>query len=61
LPLGKPLTPTLEKSHLKAFSDYGKKICKTKPALPNNFSLGPKGIWEVLDGFVFLKFLRAGI
>jgi hypothetical protein len=25
LPLGKPPTPTLEKPHLKSFSDYGKK------------------------------------
>jgi hypothetical protein len=62
LPLGKSPTSALEKSHLKSFSDFGKKIYKTKPgALPNNFSLGPKEIWEVFDGFVFLKFLRAGI
>jgi hypothetical protein len=61
LPLGKAPTPTLDKSHLKSFSDFGKKIYKNKPALPNNFSLGPKGIWEVFDGFVFLKLLRAGI
>jgi hypothetical protein len=63
LPLGKSQTPTLEKSHLKSFSDFGKKIYKTKPALlPSNFSLGPKEeIWEVFDDFVFLKFLRAGI
>jgi hypothetical protein len=26
LPLGKSLTSTLEKSHLKSFSDFGKKI-----------------------------------
>ena len=48
LPLGKSLTSTLEKSHLKSFSDFGKKIYKTIPVLPNNFSLGPKEIWKVL-------------
>jgi hypothetical protein len=32
------------KSHSKLFSDFGKKIYKTKPALSNNFSLGPKEI-----------------
>ena len=62
---GKSLTLALEKPHSKLFSDFGKKIYKTqdktKPALPDNFSLGPKGIWEVFDDFVFLKFLRAGI
>ena len=42
-PLGKLLTLALEKSCLKSFSDSGKKIYKTKPALPNNFSFGPKG------------------
>jgi hypothetical protein len=53
LPLGKSLTPTPtpEKPHLKSFSDFGKKIYKTKPALPNNFSLGPKEIWEVFEIF----------
>jgi hypothetical protein len=61
LPLRKSLTPTLEKSHLKSFSDLGKKIYKTNPALPNNFALGPKEIWKVFDDFVFLKFLRAAI
>jgi hypothetical protein len=52
---------TLEKSHSKSFSDFGKKIYKTKPALPNNFSPGPKEIEEVFEVFVFLKFSRAGI
>ena len=61
LPLGKSLTSTLEKSHLKSFSDFGKKIYKAKPPILNNFSLDPKEIWEVFDDFVFLKFLRAGI
>ena len=60
-PLGKSLTLALEKSHSKPFSDFGKKIYKAKPALPNNFSLGPKGIWEVFEVFVFLKLSRAGI
>jgi hypothetical protein len=53
------LTPALEKSHLKPFSDFGKNTYKTKPALPNNFSLGPKEIWEVFDGFVFLMFFAS--
>jgi hypothetical protein len=61
LPLGKSPTPTLEKSHLKPFSDLGKKIYKNKPVLPNNFSLRPNEILEVFDDFVFLKFLRAWI
>jgi hypothetical protein len=49
------LHSTLEKSHLKSFSDFGKKTQhkKTKPALTNSFSLGPKGIWEVFDGLCF--------
>jgi hypothetical protein len=51
LPLGKSPTLILEKLHLKSFSDFGKKIYKTKLALPNNFSLGPKETWEVFDGF----------
>jgi hypothetical protein len=38
LPLGKSPTPTLEKSHLKSFSDSEKKIYETKPPL-----LVPKG------------------
>jgi hypothetical protein len=61
LPLGKSLTSILEKSRLKSFSDFGRKIYKTKLPLPNNFPLGPKEIWEVFDDFVFLKFLRAAI
>jgi hypothetical protein len=58
LPLGKLPTLTLEKSHLKPFSDFGKKNYShgTKPALPSNFLLGPKGIWEVFGDFVILKF-----
>jgi hypothetical protein len=52
---------TLEKPNSKPFSDFGKKIYRTKPALPNNFSLGPKEIWEVFEAFVFLKFSRAEI
>jgi hypothetical protein len=43
-PLRKSLTLTLEKSHSKPFSDFGKKTYKTKPAFLNNFSLGPKEI-----------------
>ena len=60
-PLGKSPAFTLEKSASKSFSDFGKKIYKTKPTLPNNFTLGPKEIWEVFEDFVFLKFSRAGI
>jgi hypothetical protein len=45
-PLGK--SPTLpfafEKPHSKPFSDFGKKIYKTKPALPDNSSLDSKEI-----------------
>jgi hypothetical protein len=37
----------------KPFPDFGKKICKNKPALPNNFSLGPKEILEVFDDLCF--------
>jgi hypothetical protein len=55
-PLRKLLTLTPEKSHLKCFSDFGKKIYKVKPALPNNFALGSKGVWEVFGHFVFLWF-----
>jgi hypothetical protein len=43
-PLGKSLTLTLEKSPFELFSDFGKKAYKTKPALPNNFSPGPKEV-----------------
>ena len=32
-------TLTLEKSASKLFSNFGKKICKTKSVLPNNISL----------------------
>jgi hypothetical protein len=50
-PLGKSPAPTLEKSHLKSLSDFGKKITektyKTKPVLPNKFSLCPKETWEI--------------
>ena len=53
---GKVLTLTLEKPHLKLFSNFGKKIYKTKPALPSSFALGPKGVWEVFEDFVFLQF-----
>jgi hypothetical protein len=60
-PMEKSLTLTLEKSHSKPFSNFGKKIYQTKAALPNNFSLGPKEIYEVCEVFVFLKFSRAGI
>ena len=52
--LGKLLTSTLEKSYSKLFSDFGKKIHKTKPARPNNFSLGPKEIRKAFEVFVFL-------
>jgi hypothetical protein len=55
-PLEKSLTLTPQKPHLKQFPDFRKKIHKTKPALPNNFSLGPKGFFEVFEVFVFLKF-----
>jgi hypothetical protein len=40
------LTLVLGKSHLESFSDFGKKIYRIKLALPNNFSLGPKGFWK---------------
>jgi hypothetical protein len=44
-PLEKSPTLTPQKSHRK-------KIYKTKPALPNNFSLGPKGAFEIFEVFV---------
>jgi hypothetical protein len=37
------------------------KIALLELALPNKFSLGYKGVWEVFEDFVFLKFSRAGI
>jgi hypothetical protein len=45
-----------EKLDLKLFSDSGKKIYKSKPALPNNFSLGRKRFWDVFNSFVISKF-----
>jgi hypothetical protein len=48
-----------EKSDLKLFSDFGNKIYNAKPALPNNFSLGPKGFWDVFNSFVVSKFFAS--
>jgi hypothetical protein len=52
-------TSAFEKLDLKLFSDFGKKIYKTKPALPNNFSLGPKRFWNVFNSFVISKFFAS--
>jgi hypothetical protein len=50
-----PPTVTFEKLDLNLFSAFGTKIYKTKPALPNNFSLGPKRFWDIFNKFVIPK------
>jgi hypothetical protein len=56
-----PPTFTFEKLDLKLISDFGKKTYKTKPALPNNLSLGPKRFWDgdVFNNFVISKFFAS--
>jgi hypothetical protein len=52
-------TFAFEKLDLKLFSDFGKKIYETKPALPNNFSLGLNRFWDVFNNFMISKFFAS--
>jgi hypothetical protein len=50
---------TLQKLWPSKKINFGKKIYKTKPALPNNFSLGPKRFLDVFKKFVISKFFAS--
>ena len=60
LPPEKSPTLALEKFASKLFSNFRKKIYKTKSTLPNNFPLGPGGLWEVFqkNRLIKARFLR---